>query len=87
MGFSDGFGFGGASFAQVDGGSDNDCDGEEFALPVLEGFEPELRGSDVFKDGDRWLAVGGLFFAVGVGAADGVQDDGRREQQEEQTGQ
>ena len=49
----DGLGFWGLALAQIDGEDDEDGGRKEFALPVLEGFEPKLRIAEVGKK-DRW---------------------------------
>ena len=88
MRFGHRFGLRGALLAQVDGRAHQDGHGQEFALPVLEGLEPEAAGREVLRAASpaagRGFAVRSLYSSA---AADGVQDEGGEEQQQEHDGQ
>src|SRR5674476_366360 len=61
---------GSSSAPQIDRGADDDRDGKEFALPVLERLEPELSGADELPDRNCCCAMGQLFLAVCGGTPD-----------------
>src|SRR6478735_1991160 len=81
--FGHGFGLGGALLAQVDRGAHQNRDGEELALPVLEGLEPEPARRQIAQHRHGGLSVRLLVTVVVLRAANRVQDNRRQEQQEE----
>ena len=87
VGGVDGFGFGGAFLTEPDGEEDHGGDAEEFALPVLEGLEPEGGGAHELEDGELRVAVKALPLVVGSGAGDAVEREGEEEEDEEGEGE
>jgi hypothetical protein len=73
-------------FAQVHGGAYQHRNGKEFTLPVLERLEPEPAGGKVAQDRHARLPVALLFLAVLFAAANRVERDGGKEQQQEHDG-
>ena len=72
-----------ASLAEEDGEHDDRADGEELALPVLEGLEPEPRRTGVLQSGYRLAAVEELLGAVGLRTASRVEIEGDEEEESE----
>src|SRR6185503_502568 len=61
--------------------------GEELALPVLEGFEPKLARRPVFPERLRRAAAGQVFCVGFEPAAHRVQDKGESEERRKRDGQ
>jgi hypothetical protein len=83
VGLVDGFGLGRSALAKEHRQHDDGSDGEELALPVLEGLEPELGGAHELPRADAGGAVLVLFGAVLMGTGDGVSDERGDEQHAE----
>src|SRR6478609_5804984 len=73
----------GAALAEHDAEADDRADGEELALPVLEGLEPERAGPDELERGDRRLVVLARLGVELRGAAERVADHRAEEEHHE----
>jgi hypothetical protein len=61
-----------ALLAQDDGQHEHDPEGEELALPVLQGLEPKGGGAQVLEQRDGRLPVGQLLCVIVADAAGGM---------------
>lgn len=61
--------------AKENGKDDQDSGREEFALPVLKRFEPQLWIAEICKGSHRYLAMFQGFFSRGTGAMNPVHNE------------
>jgi hypothetical protein len=53
---------------------------KKLTLPVLKGFKPELRASQVLNHPNAGLSMASKFVGLLTGSSVGMQDEGKKEQ-------
>lgn len=76
------FGFRRSTLAQEDAEHHYAQDGQELALPVLQGLKPEPAAGQILPGGDGGFRVRGQFLIVADAAAEQVNDKTEKEEQQ-----